>query len=899
MREISSGRPQRPLLPDSTETEYVYSSTATAEVHLRDYFKVLVKRRRLLIGVLLAVVAIGAYFSFTATPLYKATSIIKIEPQNPSVTGIGEMLRLSEGGGPYDYHQTQFQLLNSRTLAAKVIADLRLDADKSFTGASITSSNPISRVQSWFFGNLQFVVSLIKPLQKEEPKNTQVESVAAAASQKPLVAPGLIGLYSSFLEVKPVKSTRLVEISFATPDAGLSQQLAEAHARGFIRMSLENRFELTQEAREFLDTKNTELREKLAKSEAALNRFRQTHGVVSMEKGENIVVDRLVTLNQQLTAARAQRIEAESLYKVVENKSTQYLSQVMSQGMVPTLRSNLLGLEAEKVRVSTVFKPDHPRMMELNQQINETRRALNTEINNVVRGIHENYVAALTKEQALQAEAQKQQQMALNLKEVGVEFAVLDEEVKVNRAIYENVLRRLSETTVSNDLAVSNMQISQHAEKSSRPFSPDIPFALVQSAFLGLFLGVGLVFFFEYLDSRLNTPQHVWHAVALNTFGVVPDLNSFNRRLLGWNPSERPLLKGLTRLRLQAPNSSPGELISTHHPFSIITESYRTIRTALLFSQAEKPPQIVLLTSPSPGEGKTVTTLNLAIALAQDSHRVLVIDADLRKGSCHTRLGMKNHKGLSNVLTGNLTLEEGIQATSVSGLSFLSRGICPPNPTDLLGSHKMREILNNLRESFNFILIDSPPAIAVSDAAVLSIVCDGVILVFHGQKTTTASARQLVERLDAIRAPILGVVLNGIDLADPNYAYYHHYYGSNYDGSTAHEVKNGGETTTEIATYADLTETEIWARVLGPGTVPREFFQHMVSNLSEAVGPMAPLILRDHIELLGESFDNFPKRRLNELFEKLYEEIPDEGLRKGFQNTMWEKIRSFATFHST
>jgi capsular exopolysaccharide synthesis family protein len=706
-------------------------------------------------------------------------------------------------------------------------------------------------------------------------------------------SPGLIGRYRSFLKVKPIKNTRLVEVHFTTPDPQLSQQLANAHATVFIRMTVEARFDLTKEARQFLDNKNAELKKELEKSEAALNQFRQMHGVVSLEKGENVVVDRLMELNKALTAAKAQRIEAESLHRTVHNKDSQSLSQVMKEGLVPTLRGNLAILEAERTKNSTTFKPDHPRMLELSQQINETRRSINNEIANVVRGIEANYTAALDKEKALQAEANRQQQKALNLKQVGVEYAVLEEEVKVNRGLYESILKRLNETHVANDLTLSNMRIVERAEKPLSSSYPNTAMNLLISAALGLLLGGGLVFALEHLDSSISTPRHVWHAVQLSTFGVVPAYNSLKRSLLDWNGSAKPLLKGFTRLRLQADPSSSTALIVSENPLSIIAESYRTIRTAFLFSQAEKPPQIVLFTSPSPGEGKTVTTLNLAIALAQDGHRVLIIDADLRKGCCHTRLKLQNHKGLSNVLTGNVKLEQGIQTTRINGLFLISAGIRPPNPSDLLGSHKMREILTKLRESFTFILIDSPPAIAVSDAAILSVVSDGVILVFHGQKTTMTSARQASARLHAIRAPIRGVVLNEVDLADPEYAYYRRYYGSDYGKPAARHLNNGSETVIETSS-AHGPEIEISPRPLELETVPREFFESMTSKLTEAVGPMAPLILADIVLLLGESPQKFPRSRLKELLGRVDEEILDDRLRKHFQRSMQEQLKTFS-----
>ena len=894
MREISSGRIPSLLPPKEIEPEYVYTA-ATDNFHLRDYWGILVKRRRLVILVFAAFVAIGAYFSLTATPLYRSTAIIKIEPQNPTVTGV-EIYRI-EGTGSFGYYETQFQLLQSRSLAARVIADLKLDADKSFTSAFVTSSSAILRIKSWLLNQVGFVVSLMQALKsKKEFNEAPVARVATETARKPManddpvVAPGLVGLYKSFLEVKPIKGTQLVEIGFKTPDPRLSSELAEAHARGFISMSRQSRFDLNKEARDFLDEKNEELKKKLERSEDALNRFRQKNGVVSMDRGENIVVERFVALNQQLTGARAQRIEAESLYKVVENKSTQYLSQVLSQGMVPAHRSHLLSLETEKEKLSTIFKPDHPRIIELNQQIGEAKRALNTEINNVVRGIHESYLAARTREQALDAEAQKQQQMALNLKEVGVEFAVLEEEVKVNRSLYENVLKRLSETAVSNDLAISNMQISQHAEKPRFPSEPDVVMNLIMSAGLGLLMGVGLVFFLDYLDSSVNTPENVRQAVGLATFGVVPHLSALDYQLSGYGKlwARRFLPTKLAPSPLDESSVVAKGLILSQHPLSLVTESYRTIRTALLFSQSESPPQVVLFTSPSPSEGKTVTTLNLAIALAQDGYKVLVIDADLRKGTCHVRFGLKNRRGLSNIFTNNLPFQDAIQETSVSGLSILSRGICPLDPSDLLGSSKMREMLATLRELYNFILIDSPPAIAISDAAVLSINCDGVILVFHGQKTTAAAARRAIERLDAVRAPILGVILNGIDLRNPNYAYYRSYYGSDYGKMTDNNNGDGSSKPTMVV----VAPTELRSIELGPGTVSKEFFEQMIFKLGEAVGPMASVIVIEQVASLGESLDSFPKSRLKELFEHVCEEILDGSLRQRFETAMVEELRS-------
>jgi capsular exopolysaccharide synthesis family protein len=903
MNDISRWRNNRYLPgPEPVAPEYSRFEDAD-EFDVRPYLNVFIKQRRLLISVFLTVFVVGAYFTLTATSIYQASSMLQIEPQNPSVTGVGDILGLAGSSDKYDYYQTQFKLIQSNALAAKVITALKLDSNPTFKNIRVKTANPVDRVKSWLLPKLTALYSLI-PLPRsqpagevgaENPGNNPDES-GNGGVLAPKVKQSLIDQYKMLLEVKPVMGTRLVEIAFNTPSGRLSQQLADAHARNFIQLSVENRFALTKEARDFLDAKNAELKKKLEQSEDALNRYRQAHGVVSLEKGENVVVDRLVDLNRQLTTARGQRIDAESLYKVVENKSTQYLSQVVTQGMVPTLRAKLLALEADKVKYSSTFKPDHPRMIELNQQITEMNAALKSEIANVVRGIQENYFAARSKEQSLAAEAENQQRTALNLKEVGVQYAVLEEEVKVNRTLYESVLKRLNETNISNDLTISNMQITQTSVLPTQPIAPNSPLNLMISAALGFFLAVGLVFIRECLDSSVNTPQYVWRAVALNTFGVIPDLNSIHGGLLGKDKGSS--LKFLTRNRTkslpparQQQSTASKELIVAHHPLSVITDAYRSVRTALLFSQPEKPPQVILLTSPAPGEGKTVTTLNLAIALAQDGRNVLVIDGDLRRGTCHARLGITNHRGLSNVLAGNLTLEEVLHPTSISGLSLLSRGICPPNPTDLLGSQKMREVLTELRRSFDFILVDSPPAIAVSDAAVLSVISDGVLLVFHGQKTTRAAARQAMDRLDAVRAPFLGVVLNGVNLDNPEYAYYRYYYGSDSAVMGDSEIKVATPAPATAQKEADRRDAK-WEDLetkwenLGPGTVPQAFFDRIIAELYQAAGPMAPLILRDQIAAMGESKAAFPKNRLNELFALVSQEILDERLRNKFYQKM-------------
>ena len=962
MNELSSWRARRVPQNEQPEPDY-FSQREPEEVPFSHYWNILVKRRNIILPIFLVIFLAGSYFALSATRLYTASATIKIEPQNPKVTGINELQPL-DWRDEYDYYQTQFALLRSRPLVARVITELRLDSNRTFTDARITSPNPIDHVKSWVSRWSGLVSYYLAPLFKSESDVAGYQLTKGSGSQYKLepeqsISPHLIERYLGFIYVEPISKTRLVKVQFTTPDPALSQALATAHVESFMRMSLEGRFSLTTEARDFLEQKKTELRRRLEKAEMALNNFRRSHGVVSVEKGENIVVDRLVELNKQLTAARGQRIEAESLHRTVENRNNQELADVMKQGLVQQLKGNVATLEAEKARMATVFKPDHPRMQELNQQIAAAREAFNEEIAHVVRGIRSTYSAALAKERGLEAEADKQQRDALKMRELGVDYTLLQEEVNANRSLYESVLKRLSETNVASDLAVSNMQIAERAAMPPGSSGPDIGLYILASMISGLFFGIAAAFLREFADSTIGTPEEVWRSVGLGTLGVVPDLKLLGGRMSAARLIDRvyPRHRQASKL-LPPPGSAAKDLIFSHSRQSIVSESYRTIRTSLLLSQAEKPPQVILLTSPSPGEGKTVTSLNLSIALAQDGYSVVLIDGDMRKGSCHEHLGLSRNGGLSNVLSGGLLIRDGIQKTSVERLAFLSRGIPPPNPTELLGSRKMKDMLTELRQLYDFIIIDSPPVIAISDAAILSVVAEGVLLVLNAQTTSIPYTQKAVMRLDTVHARLLGVVLNAVNLKHPDYAYFrtyasyyqapegenqtsedqsrseHHHeeileklirtmeagekeYRSPHNGKTEivnipaanrRESTKAAQKSSDKRSISEAIETlpsadstltlkqstpasrSIKRRKSSP-TVSLPFMQRLSDFLADAIGPVAPLILRDQIAALGETQDAFPERRLDELLDLLEHQISNQHMRSRFRERISQQVR--------
>lgn len=908
--DVLTGRGTSRSAPPVEEVGYYYADHSE-ETHLRHYWKILLKRIRPMAAVFIDVMIIGVIITMASPTLYTARSTLKIEPQNPSVTGVAGVAESLPGQydiGPYDYYQTQFALLKSEPLRARVIRDLKLESNPAFTQKP--KPGLLASFSNLILDGFDYMVSGVDRL----TGGAQPKPSSRAPAYELGVNPGLVGRYGKYLSIEPVRNTRLVEVIFNTPDGKLSQDLANAHAAGFIQMILENRFSLTKEAKDFLGARLAELREKVQRAEEKLNTFRQQHGVVSFDKGENIAVERLVDLNRVLTKARADRIEAESLYQMTRNKNTEYLSQVLSNPLIQQIKGNLATLEAEKGRLLTIFTSEHPRLQELNQQIIEARRGLRGEINNIVRGIESNYAAARAREESLDKEAKNQQTAALSLKEVGVDYAVLNEEVVVNRGLYENVLKRMHETNVSNDLAASNIQVVQRAEMPFDPSSPNWVRNMMLSAILGLILAVAVAFFLEYMDSTVNTPQTVWSAVSLTTLGVVPHLKSLPGKY------RTGLLQGPAQyLEPGGGDKTSKELVMAGDQLSLTAESYRTIRTALMLSKAEHPPKVILLTSPSPGEGKTVTTVNLGAALAQSGQSVVVVDADLRKGRCHKLLNISNQGGLANVLTGHIQLRNALKETAVKNFYLLPRGILPPNPADLLMSRKMQEVLNELRNSFDFVLIDSPPAIAVSDAAVLSAFCDGVLLVFHGQKTTAQAARVAVERLDSISATLLGVILNGVDIRNPDYVDYRSYYPTYYASmqeelrETRQHAANGHAIHGDdfIANIGDIDQLMVnlgfdpqpgKPKASSPqqsngastptGVVPRSFLERMVAELSSVIGVKSSDTVARQVAALGESMETFPMARIWELTQLVSQEINAPEPRVRFLRTISQEIRA-------
>jgi succinoglycan biosynthesis transport protein ExoP len=720
------------------------------------YVWLLRKHLRLIVVCFVGTLLATTLTILVTTPVYTAVTTLLIEPHTPQVLEFRGIF--ADPLGTEQFYKTQYEILKSRALAAHVILDQRLETDPAFTG----QGRDVGFVAELWAHASGWIKRFFLPPAKPD-------------GEDPLeVQPGLINAYLAMLTIVPGRQTQLATVAFDTPDPQLSARLANAHAQAYIRQGLELRTRANEEAQRFLEENLGELKERMEKSEAALNRYRREQTIISLESKENIVVERLADLNQRLTEAEAERIGLEGQVRLIRKGNYESLPAVINNNLINALTAESARLEEEYAYLVTIFKPKHPHLDQARARIEESRRRLQGEIKKVVGGIQSAYRAADAKEKQLRAKMEEQKAEALRLKDASVNYAILAREVDTNRQLYDSVLQRMKETGVAAELRASNVSIIDKGEPPGTASKPKIGQSLLLGTLLGLIGGVGVAFLREYLDNTLKTPEEAERYLCLPNLGVVPDFLSLNWRR--YTPQRFP--HTTSQIPSWLPPGTEQRLTPSYHPLFVVTEAYRTLRTAILLSRAEEPPQTILFTSAMHGEGKTATVINTAIVFAQMGVKTLVIDADLRRPRCHEVLGVQSGPGLTEVLTGLREPQELIQRMHTADFFFLGSGSTPPNPADLVGSKKMRDTLALLRERYDYILIDSPPVMSVSDAVLLSTMVAGVVLVVQLQETPKEVLRQACTRLSYARAKTLGMVLNRVDIRQRAYGYF---YGP-YDG---------------------------------------------------------------------------------------------------------------------
>lgn len=710
------------------------------DFELWDYWSVIRRNLRLILGVLVVAEVLTLVVCFAMTPLYTGESIIQIEREQPEALQTN-VNRPDVQSDPNDsFYKTQYEVLKSKELAAQVIKDLSLDKNPIFTEAGKRPSL-LKRIM-WLFSS-----------------KDKIDNRADIRGVKP----ELVDKYIDALTIRPELETRLVAVEFTSPDPDIAASVANAHVQAYIREGYQLHAQTNETTQHFLEGELGELEKKMEKSEAALNDYRRQRGIVSVTRDEKdqMVGDRLTALNKALVEAEETRISLQADVGTIQNNNFDSVPAVVNNALIQSLKVEASRLEGQYASLSNQFTPDYPPVAQLHAQLGEVQRKENQEIKRVVDALRVRYDQALARENEIRDDLEREKAHAMALEDASLHDVVLERELETNRALYQSVLERIKVLGVASAAQLTNVELIDRASVPVKPSSPKKKLSMILAGFLALLVGIGAAFMIEGADKGLKTAEEVQRYLHLPNLATV-------LRFSG--PSDKPRLpKELSSLRwspaaqqLPANGNSPEGVLPARSLFGAASEAYRAVRTGILLSRSEKPPKTILFTSATAGEGKSMTTLNTAIAFANQLDKVLLIDADLRRPRCHELLDRQGHPGLAEVLSGLNELDEVIQPTNIKGLFLLSAGLTPPNPSELLGSKRMREILAAAGASFEHVLIDSAPVLPVSDTVVLSTLVDGVVLVAASQ-TVRQLVRDACSRLAYVGTKVIGVVLNNVD----------------------------------------------------------------------------------------------------------------------------------------
>lgn len=699
---------------------------------LREYLRILRKHRWIILTVVAVMVAVVSVVSYQMQPIYQSSARLEISGETPDLSTLQALFSILPSDE--EFLQTQVRILQSDDLAMQTIRSLRLYEKPEFAVRS--------------------------------------KGAGYSAPFSPAEEVALIGRFRGQLNVQLVRTTRLVDVRFESADPKITADVPNELASLYIESNFRKKYESTLQAQQWMSGQLGELKNKMEKAHESLVAYERENQIYALSEGQNVTLQKLGQLSQELTIAESERMAKESQYQMIKSRRLDDLPQVSSNAYIQELQTRLQKLGDEFAELRATFGPKYPKVQRLETQLQEAKAQMEKEKQQVANRIESEYQVAQKREQLLRQAVNVQKTEANLLNEKLVQYSLLKREYETNQQLYDGLLNRMKEAGVSAGMRSNNIHFVDRARPPLAPVRPNKSLNIALSLVVGVILGGVLALFNEYLDNSVKTPEEVEQLVGLPALGVIPAVASisstsaYSRAL----PAATSIAKPQTQ-----------ELPTLSQPHSVVSEAYRALRTSILLSTSKHPPQTILITSGQPREGKTTTALNLAITLAQRGDRVVLIDSDLRRPRVHRSFSMSNDVGLSSFLAGVVGIDDLPRAVPhIPNLFVITSGPTPPNPAELLSSEPMVGLFAELRRQFDFIVMDSPPAITVADSMILAAHADGVMLVIHGGVTTRESLRQAHKLLVGVNARMLGVVLNNVDIRSADYQYYYTYYYGDY-----------------------------------------------------------------------------------------------------------------------
>ncbi len=692
----------------------------------------LLRQRWRLIGVVCLLAWVGAFIHYLITPeSYRATTTLQIE-QRSSMAATTDPNPWLEAWIGMKYYPTQYRLLESRGLAERVVLDLGLMDDPRF------NSTP-------------------RQLLKSGESEGEVSEAADEAVLAQLASRVLGGL-----SVEPVKETELVEVSFVSSNAEMASRVANGIADAFIDWGIETRSATVGRASDFLVKQIDTLKAEINEKEQQLQSYGRSTDILNLDPESDTTLQQLDRLNAEHIAALGDRLEKEARYNELKRSPADALTSPDADGLVAELERELMRLEADYETRLRTYKPEWPEMVDLKARIDESRADLARLVEERGRKAqgtaYAEYQTALRRERSIQAEIERVKAKVMDRNASAVEFRNLEMEIQNRRQLLDEMLRRLSEAGVRARLQSereTNVRVIDRALTPGTPFRPSLGRNMIVSLALGFGLGVGVVLLLNLMDRTVRGPAELQQRLGLPVLAAVPDLDYKGAAArYGYYASR-------ARPTDVAQPSEPTqiELLPQVSPKSAVSEAYRSLRTALMLSSADEL-RVIAVTSPESSDGKTATAVNLAVVMAQLGRRTLLVDADLRRPRLNRVFDRDNSTGLVHALAGGEDPASLYLTTGIENLSLCPSGPHPPNPSELLASARMADFLGRAARDFEVVIVDTPPALVVTDAVVIGSLCDGMILCLHANKTLHEDAEGCAERLRLAGVRLLGAVLN-------------------------------------------------------------------------------------------------------------------------------------------
>ncbi len=699
---------------------------------LVDHWQILFRHRKTLLAFVVAGLVAAILISLIQTPIYRVRTSLEIQgtsfldPKGTNDTG-------GNYASPESYVETQVKLLQSESLLEHVIDKLKLQNEQPKSGL---------RAFTW---------RIHRMLQFSDPSGLPEREKLMREIERNLT-------------VRTSGSSRLLEVTYESPDAKGAADFANTLVSQFIELSQEERWKAAQGTAEWLTSHLDKMKAQLEQSETQMQEYARTSGLSFTSEKENLAESRLKELQDDLSKAQADRIGSQAKLEGAKNNPADTLPEVLDDTTMREYRQRLTDLQRQYAELGATLTPEHYKVQRVQAQIDELKSAMQRERGNVVRRIGNEYSASLRRETLLSRARDVQAKIVADQSEKAIHYDTLKRDVDSNRHLYEVMLQRVKEASLASAMRDSNVLVVDRARPPLLPYRPSLPMNSAIGLCSGVLFGFGFVLLRERVNHRISVPGDAQVFLDLPELGVIPLDDSVLPRQIsnGLNP-RRPAPS------LPTWKSNGPELATWKRKPSMVAECARTTLTSILLPiENGEGPQVIVITSPCPGDGKTTVACNLSIAVAEIGRKVLLIEGDLRRPRLNSVFGVGNNWGLSDVLRGdgqleNVSVSHLVRETEVSGLYLLPGGSCGVTPSNLFYSPRMATLLKRLRGEFDMILIDAPPMIHLADARVLGHLSDGVVLVIRAGQTTTESALSACQRFAEDGTRVLGTILNSWD----------------------------------------------------------------------------------------------------------------------------------------